>query len=325
VQALLLELEHLAVDKFSFPEVAARIHESGGERLNAVNIRRWRKGTEFPTEDAVRRWALLCGGDVASLTRQYGPARDAYFAWKADGRPVAAAPSDGVEVAASAVPLIPRRPLRPRWLVLAGAVAVVTMVGIAGYWYWPRPADEFVVGTCVWPVRAHPAIDPVPPGGALVYKIPSGEGSRDIAVLPGGALLQPFVASASRISTVASIIGLDGNRTDVTKSHSVRFEIILPHPTNPPSILARQDTEVTPANVNKDVALTFTSPVAVDVGTVYVLRVENRSPATIGFYVNSPSGPDRLAPYPEDVCVEKAEGPFTRIGWSMSGFVAAAN
>jgi len=123
VQALLRELERLAADKFSFPEMAKRIHDSGGERLTAVNIRRWRQGKEFPTEDAVRRWTLLCGGDVAS--------------------------------------------------------------GIAGFRYWPRPPDEFVVGTCAWPVRARSAIDPVLPGGALLYKL-RGEAAEFLATLVGG-------------------------------------------------------------------------------------------------------------------------------------------
>ncbi|WP_127503966.1 hypothetical protein [Actinoplanes solisilvae] len=358
VRLLLLGLERLAEGRFSFPRMVTLIHREGGERLNPANITRWRNGTEFPTEDAVRRWTRVCGGDVDAVIQQYVLAKDAYDAWKADGRPSPATPAvlaGPIDTAASAIPdagQVPGgTPASPDagqvpggtpaipddaasaifsgrgpavWIAAAVALAVVVSVG-AGVLLWPRPDRGITVGSCTWPVRAVPAPDRVTPAGAFVYKLPSGDGSRDVPILAGGAVLQPFVASAPRIGAVASIIGLDGNRTDVTRDHPVRFEIIAVRPSKPATVIARQETAVTPANVNRDVVATFDSPVAVETGEVYVLRVVNLSTsAVIGFYVNGRAGPDRSVPYAEDVCLENAEGPFTTAGWSMSGLVAAA-
>jgi hypothetical protein len=323
VRSLLQELERLAAGKFSFPQMATLIHRDGGERLNAANITRWRNGTEFPTEDAVRRWTRLCDGDLETVMRQYVPAQDAYNAWKADGRPPTTAPPDIPAVSGTAA--ADARPLRmpARWVVALAAV-VLAAATVTVILRWPQEARGIVVGSCAWPARAVPTPSRVTPAGGLLYKLPSGDGSRNIPILAGGSVLQPFVASASRIGTVASIIGLDGDRTDVSQPHPVRFEIILPHSTRPARVIAQQDTAVTPDNVNKDVAVAFASPVAVEAGKVYVLRAVNLSTSVVGFYVNARTGPDRSVPYPEDVCLENAEGPFTNAGWSMSGFVAAA-
>ncbi len=158
----------------------------------------------------------------------------------------------------------------------------------------------------------------------LMYKVPSGVGARDIPVLGDGegVVMQPFVATAPRINAAAVIIGIDPARADPRQPHRIRLEIVELGRA-PGSSLRAAEATVTVENNNTDITAVFPTPVDVQVGQLYVLRMTNLSSDVIGVYVNKRNGPEQLVPYAQDVCISGAVGPFTRTARIVSGYISA--
>jgi hypothetical protein len=349
VRTLLQELERLAdAAKVGFPKIIEEISRDG-EKLSPPYVTRWRQGVSFPSKDAVRRWTEFCDGDVQQTERLYANAEPVYQAWKdaggrrgnrsPEGRFHAPVPTVRGDTPGDAERFVVDRTTpgvflrRPRRTHLLIAVVTALVVGFAAGVGWfvgggdqPKAGPEFAVPPCSWKTAARAAVPSVTaaPGhpAPLMYKVPSGLGSHDVAVLADGFAMQPFQATAPRIDQVSAIIGIDPKRSNPNAAHPVRFEVLQPQQGRPPRLLGSADTAVTPQNDNKDVVAPMRPVVEVTTGQVYVLRVTNRSQDPVGIYVNSLRGPNRAVPYAAQVCMRDSIEPFTSAGFVLSGFIS---
>jgi hypothetical protein len=216
----------------------------------------------------------------------------------------------------------------------AAAVTVLVIVaGFAGWRMWPHaggPADANTSAEnrpCSWWWDGASRQPPEPAAGprrpaALMYKVPSGPGSGDIAILPTGSLVQPFRATTNGLDAAAAIIGIDPKRSHRDQPHDVHFEVLQHRDGEPARLLGTANAQVTLDNDNKDVTGVFDPPVRLETGQLYALRVVNDSTETIGVYVNAPAGEARRVPYPAYACADGEVEPFDPAGKVLSGYIS---
>jgi hypothetical protein len=150
--------------------------------------------------------------------------------------------------------------------------------------------------------------------GSLIYKVTTGQGAVSHQVLPNGYVQQAFVSSERNISQITAIIGAGDS-----KKHPLQFELLS---SDSKKIIFSTTAFETSATNNADTAVTLSPSVQVGRGTVLILRVINRSPETLGFYLNNPGG--QLVPSPYSACLYK-EQPNPSIHPDTSGWILAGS
>ena len=150
--------------------------------------------------------------------------------------------------------------------------------------------------------------------GSLIYKVTTGQGAISHQILSGGFVQQAFVSNERSISQVTAIIG-----SGDSKDHPLQFELLS---SDGKKVIFSSIVSETPETNNADTAVNIDPAVQVGRGTVLIMRVINRSPETLGFYLNNPGG--QLFPSPYSACLYK-EQPNPSLHPDTSGSILAGS
>jgi hypothetical protein len=166
------------------------------------------------------------------------------------------------------------------------------------------------------------AESPGPPNstiGSLIYKVTTGQGSLSHQILPGGFVQQAFVSNERDISQVTAIVG-----SGDSKSHSLQFELLS---SDGKKVIFNSTASETSKTNNADTVVNIDPAVQVGRGTVVILRVVNKSPETLGFYLNNPGG--QLVPSPYSACLYREQPNPTvhpdTTGWILAGSITGTD